>query len=136
MFTFVSIALASTFVFFFFFNDTPPPEISPLPLPAALPFCEGRGAKNFRRRRRREAVAGDAGGGKAEGGVDPGSGAPAAAGLLRIPAQTAVARRVRRRLRRRRWRACESGGGRQGDLSPPVSDAWVDGHLGRRPRRP
>src|SRR5258706_9084892 len=26
------------FFFFFFFNDPPPPEISPLPLPAALPF--------------------------------------------------------------------------------------------------
>src|SRR2546430_14446544 len=26
--------------FFFFFNDPAPPEISPLPLPAALPFFE------------------------------------------------------------------------------------------------
>src|SRR5256884_25008 len=26
-------------LFFFFFNDPPPPEISPLPLPDALPIC-------------------------------------------------------------------------------------------------
>src|SRR5256885_5359417 len=26
-------------IFFFFFNDTATPEISPLPLPAALPIC-------------------------------------------------------------------------------------------------
>src|SRR2546430_12308193 len=28
--------------FFFFFNDPAPPEISPLPLPAALPILPGR----------------------------------------------------------------------------------------------
>src|SRR2546429_1524659 len=28
--------------FFFFFNIPAPPEISPLPLPAALPFCHDR----------------------------------------------------------------------------------------------
>src|SRR5256885_15288321 len=28
----------SLFVYFFFFNDPAPPEISPLPLPAALPI--------------------------------------------------------------------------------------------------
>src|SRR5256886_7154411 len=33
-----SQARPSTIFFFFFFNDTPPPEISPLPLPAALPI--------------------------------------------------------------------------------------------------
>src|SRR5256885_3207096 len=30
------------FFFFFFLNDTPPPEISPLPLPAALPIYWSR----------------------------------------------------------------------------------------------
>src|SRR2546430_15583420 len=37
---------------FFFFNDTPPPEISPLPLPAALPISgRGRAAPPLRRGR-------------------------------------------------------------------------------------
>src|SRR2546429_7586901 len=30
-------------LFFFFLNDPAPPEISPLPLPAALPICAGGG---------------------------------------------------------------------------------------------
>src|SRR2546430_5769130 len=36
---FFLIILLSLFSFFFFFNDPPPTEISPLPLPAALPIC-------------------------------------------------------------------------------------------------
>src|SRR2546430_1668656 len=33
-----SCALLSAQIFFFFLNDPPPPEISPLPLPDALPI--------------------------------------------------------------------------------------------------
>src|SRR2546423_13435422 len=36
---FLLIFYAPHSFFFFFFNDPPPPEFSPLPLPAALPFC-------------------------------------------------------------------------------------------------
>src|SRR2546422_10053707 len=40
--------------FFFFFNDTPPPEISPLPLPDALPIPPNarapRGSTDWARR--------------------------------------------------------------------------------------
>src|SRR5256885_3193586 len=35
------IAKPLPFLFFFFFNDPAPTEISPLPLPAALPICAG-----------------------------------------------------------------------------------------------
>src|SRR2546427_2262826 len=31
--------MSSLFFFFFFFNDPAPPDISPLPLPDALPIC-------------------------------------------------------------------------------------------------
>src|SRR2546429_7910181 len=34
----------SSFFFFFFLNDTAPTEISPFPLPDALPICGGRAA--------------------------------------------------------------------------------------------
>src|SRR2546430_16236188 len=35
---FVNVLRCFSAFFFFFFNDPPPPEISPLPLPAALPI--------------------------------------------------------------------------------------------------
>src|SRR5256885_8119971 len=40
-FFFIKFLLLPCFSFFFFFNDPAPPEISPLPLPAALPFSNG-----------------------------------------------------------------------------------------------
>src|SRR2546430_7234307 len=40
---------SASIIFFFFFNDPPPPEFYPLPLPAALPICDG-GAQLARRR--------------------------------------------------------------------------------------
>src|SRR2546430_14833899 len=39
---------------FFFLNDAAPPEISPLPLPAALPICDRPGARDPPRGRRIE----------------------------------------------------------------------------------
>src|SRR3989441_11032553 len=48
----VPVTPPSCFVVFFFFNDTAPTEISPLPLPDALPiFLERRGGATARRLR-------------------------------------------------------------------------------------
>ena len=97
---------------------------------------EGRRQKEFRRRGRREAVAGDSGGGEAEGDLDGRHRAAEPARLLRPPAEPeAVARHAARELEGRGRAARAGDDGAQGHLPPSVPDARVDRQLVRRGRR-
>src|ERR1035438_3359518 len=53
LFALSSVLLYVLCFFFFFFNDRAPPEISPLPLPAALPICSSSSRSPVSRRARR-----------------------------------------------------------------------------------
>ena len=76
-----------------------------------------------------------AGRGPPGGAWSAGSGLPPQSRVLRAPADAAVARRLRRQLRRRRPAARPGGLGRQGDLSASVSDARIDRVVMRGGRR-